>query len=40
MTKRKPLAVAVAAALGASSFALSGPVLAQDAVAYSGEEIE
>jgi iron complex outermembrane receptor protein len=30
MTQRKPLAVAVAAALGASSFALSGPVLAQD----------
>ena len=40
MTKRKPLAVAVAAALGASSFALSGPVLAQDAVADSGEPIE
>ena len=30
MTQRKPLAIAVAAALGASSFALSGPVLAQD----------
>ena len=40
MTKRKPLAVAVAAALGASSFALSGPVLAQDAVDDSGEPIE
>jgi iron complex outermembrane receptor protein len=40
MTKRKPLAVAVAAALGASSFALSGPVLAQDAVDESGEPIE
>jgi iron complex outermembrane receptor protein len=40
MIKRKPLAVAVAAALGASSFALSGPVLAQDAVDESGEPIE
>jgi iron complex outermembrane receptor protein len=40
MTQRKPLAVAVAAALGASSFALSGPVLAQDAVDDSGEPIE
>jgi iron complex outermembrane receptor protein len=40
MTNRKPLAVAVAAALGASSFALSGPVLAQDAVDDSGEPIE
>jgi iron complex outermembrane receptor protein len=40
MTQRKPLAVAVAAALGASSFALSGPVLAQDAAADSGEPIE
>ena len=40
MIKRKPLAVAVAAALGASSFALSGPVLAQDAVDDSGEPIE
>ena len=40
MTKRKPLAIAVAAALGASSFALSGPVLAQDAVDDSGEPIE
>ncbi len=40
MTQRKPLAVAVAAALGASSFALSGPVLAQDAVDESGEPIE
>ncbi len=38
MIKRKPLAVAVAAAVGASSFALSAPVLAQDSA--SDEPIE
>jgi iron complex outermembrane recepter protein len=38
MTQRKPLAIAVAAALGANSFALSGPVYAQDNSA--DEEIE
>ena len=40
MIKRKPLAVAVAAALGASSFALSAPVLAQDSVDEAGEPLE